>query len=85
MRCVKLKSLKAGPDGVFQPGQKILVSDEDGQELVGGGYAEWADPPLKVGRVGDPSLPATEGEADTQEPAPTTPRRTTIRAQQRKS
>lgn len=37
---VKLRTLMAGPAGVFQPGQVLTVSTETGQALIAGGYAE---------------------------------------------
>ncbi len=61
MRKVKLMTLKAGPEGVFQPGQVLSVENEEGQQLVDGGYAVWADLPEK-------ESPVTEETAPTDEP-----------------
>jgi hypothetical protein len=36
---VKMKKTAAGPVGVFQAGQEVVVSDELGKSFVEGGYA----------------------------------------------
>lgn len=41
---IKLKTLMAGPDGVFQPGDVRDVSREQAIALVAGGYAEAFEP-----------------------------------------
>jgi len=80
MRLVKMKSLKAGPDGVFQPGQTIPVSEEEGQQLVNGGYAEWAFPIQKEAK-----LQVDEEEIVTEAPTVTLARRPIVRERKRKS
>lgn len=37
---VKLKTLMAGPEGVSQVGQTITVTDDEGKQLLDGGFAE---------------------------------------------
>ena len=37
---VRLKTLMAGPDGVFPPGSVIEVSIEESRSLIAGGFAE---------------------------------------------
>lgn len=37
---VKLKTLMAGPAGVAQAGQTITVTDDEGKQLLDGGFAE---------------------------------------------
>lgn len=60
MRKVKLMTLKAGPEGVFQPGQVLSVENEEGQQLVDGGYAIWADPPEKEALAAEETAPMGE-------------------------
>ena len=40
---VKLKTLMAGPSGVGQIGQVITVGDDEGKQLLAGGFAELVD------------------------------------------
>lgn len=65
MHKVKLLTLKAGPEGIFPPGSVLSVSYEEGQQLVDGGYAVWADPPVK-----DVPMAATEPPAPTEADVP---------------
>ncbi len=37
---IRLKTLMAGPEGVFPPGSVIEVSSEEARALIAGGYAE---------------------------------------------
>jgi hypothetical protein len=37
---IRLKSLMAGPEGVFAPGSVIEVSPEEARALIAGGHAE---------------------------------------------
>ena len=37
---IRLKTLMAGPGGVFLPGSVIEVSPEEARALIAGGYAE---------------------------------------------
>ncbi len=37
---IRLKTLMAGPEGVFLPGSVIEVSPEEARALIAGGYAE---------------------------------------------
>jgi hypothetical protein len=37
---IRLKTLMAGPEGVFPPGSVIEVSPEESKALISGGYAE---------------------------------------------
>ena len=36
---VKMRSLSAGPDGVFEPGSVVEVSRKEAKELIAGGFA----------------------------------------------
>jgi len=44
---VRLKTLMAGPEGVFLPGSVIEVSSEEARALIAGGFAEPAEQPGK--------------------------------------
>ena len=37
---IRLKTLMAGPEGVFPPGSVIEVSPEEARTLIAGGFAE---------------------------------------------
>jgi hypothetical protein len=43
MRKIKLKTIMAGPEGCFDPGQIISVEDKLACSLVVVGYAEYVD------------------------------------------
>ena len=36
---VKMRSLSAGPDGIFQPGAVVEVGRKEAKELIAGGFA----------------------------------------------
>jgi len=48
---IRLKTLMAGPDGVFPPGSVIEVSPEEAQALIAGGYAERLERPPEKAEV----------------------------------
>lgn len=60
-RKVKLKTLRAGPHGVDQPGATVECSAEEAKQLVEGGYAEYVDTQADTG-------PATVETATIQAP-----------------
>ncbi len=45
---VKLKTLMAGPEGVFQPGSVIDLAMDEADSLVAAGYAELVDRPVET-------------------------------------
>jgi hypothetical protein len=45
---VKLKTLMAGPEGVFQPGSVIDIDMDEADSLVAAGYAEPVDRPVEI-------------------------------------
>ena len=44
---VRLKTLMAGPEGVFPPESVVNVSREEAEALIAGGFAEPLDQPEK--------------------------------------
>jgi hypothetical protein len=48
---VRLKTLMAGPEGVFSPGAVIDAGTEEAEALIAGGYAERVDPPVQPAAV----------------------------------
>ena len=48
---LRLKTLMAGPDGVFPPGSVIDPPDDEAEALISAGYAERLEPPLETGGV----------------------------------
>jgi hypothetical protein len=44
---VRLKTLMAGPDGVFPPDSVIDAGDEEAEALIAGGFAEPVDCPVE--------------------------------------
>jgi hypothetical protein len=44
---VRMKTTSAGPNGTIMAGQETLVSIEEAEELVSGGYAEYVEKPKK--------------------------------------
>ncbi len=55
MRRVKYRTVSAGPDGVRQPGQVAVVSDEEAAALEAGGFAG-----VLEGREEEPETATTE-------------------------
>jgi hypothetical protein len=45
---VRLKTLMAGPDGMFQPGSVIDLEGNEAQSLVSAGYAEPIERPVET-------------------------------------
>lgn len=42
-RKVKMRTLSAGPKGVWLAGSEYLIDEDDAEALVGGGYASYVD------------------------------------------
>jgi hypothetical protein len=57
---IRLKTLMAGPEGVFPPGSVIEVSPEEARALIAGGYAEAVPRPAAQEKD---ELPAVETAA----------------------
>ncbi len=45
---IRLKTLMAGPDGVFQPGSVIDRPNEEAEALISAGYAECLEPRIET-------------------------------------
>ena len=71
---IKMKTMMAGPKGTFGPGSIIDVSEEEGANLVAGGYAEAVpDSPKPAPEVEEkPERKAPEMETTEAPPAPET-------------
>lgn len=50
-RKVKLKTLRAGPHGIDQPGATVECSAEEAKALVEGGYAEYVNTQSDTGQA----------------------------------
>lgn len=48
---VKLKTLRAGPGGVDPAGSVVECSAKEAEQLVNGGYAEYADKQADTGQA----------------------------------
>jgi len=48
---VRLKTLMAGPEGVFHPGSVVHVTEDEAEAMVSAGYAERLDRPLETAGV----------------------------------
>ena len=44
MKKIVMKTLVAGPEGSYSPGQVVSLPDEQAEELVAGGYAQYVKP-----------------------------------------
>jgi hypothetical protein len=53
---IRLKTLMAGPDGVFPPGSVIEVSPEEARALIAGGYAESVPRPAVAPKAEPPAV-----------------------------
>ncbi len=53
---IRLKTLMAGPDGVFLPGSVIEVSPEEARALFAGGYAEPVPRPAALPKEEPPTV-----------------------------
>lgn len=70
---IKMKMTAAGPPGVFQAGQEVVVSDELGKSFVEGGYAvEVKVSPSPAVKASKPEKPKKRGRSKaTKEPPET--------------
>jgi hypothetical protein len=48
---VRLKTLMAGPEGVFQPGSVVDLDAEQAEALVSSGYAERLERPVETAAI----------------------------------
>lgn len=62
---VKFLVCCAGPAGVFNPGQEATVSEEFGQQLIDGRYAELVVKPAPADRGGETATINTPEQAVT--------------------
>ncbi len=44
MKQIMMKTLVAGPEGSYSPGQTVALPDDEAKELVDGGYAQYVKP-----------------------------------------
>lgn len=66
MKRVKMRTLSAGPDGVFPAGSIKEVSDEQAKQLIRAGYAEGIKEPKEKPK--EPEKPKTVMAAPDDEP-----------------
>lgn len=68
---IRMKTLMAGPAVVRQPGETCVVTAEEGEMLVSGGYAEMLGKPAqktaKAHAEPEPAVPVSPETADTAE------------------
>jgi hypothetical protein len=50
---IKMRTMSAGPDGVRHPGELYNLSAMEARDLIAGGYAEDATPPVKAPSAGE--------------------------------
>ena len=48
---VRLKTLMAGPEGVFQPGSVVDLESDHAEALISGGYAERMERPVETASI----------------------------------
>jgi len=56
---VKLKTLMAGPEGVFAPGSVVELDVDQAKALVSGGYAEFLELPIETAAM-EPGMRAVK-------------------------
>lgn len=44
MKKIMMKTLVAGPEGSYSPGQTVALPEKEAEELVDGGYAQYVKP-----------------------------------------
>jgi hypothetical protein len=59
MMKVKMRTLAAGPDGLYQPGQEIDLPAKQARALIEGGYAEAVEQIREVAAVEPPEKAVT--------------------------